>query len=300
LTKQFILIGHPVGHSVSPAIHHAAYQQLGIDAVYRAVDCPDRARVEAQVRALREGRIFGANVTVPHKQLAFELADEIDPTAARVGVANVLGRTPDGRIIAFNTDASALGEELVQATSQARVDIAQRPYALVLGNGGAAKAAVVACQLAGVQEVLVSARKFDSERDRDTWPDVHAFIELGARPVAWPSQLAEGRMVSELGECLQKTHLIVQATSAGMKGAPGGDDLVQALPWERFPPGAVYDLVYNPPVTPFLKHATARGHHAVGGLGMLVGQAADAIKIWLGLAPDRAPLLRAARETLGL
>ena len=300
MSKQFILIGHPVGHSVSPAIHHAAYEQLGIDAQYRAVDCPDRAAVEAQVHALRNGLIGGANVTVPHKQLAFELADEIDPTAARVGVANVLARTADGRIVAFNTDASALGEELGQATRHAQLTLEERPFALVLGNGGAAKAAVVACQLAGVEQVLVTARKFDAGQERDRWPDAQAFIALGAKPVAWPSGAAHAHPVSELGEYLQKTHLIVQATSAGMKGAPGGDELVQALPWERFPRGVVYDLVYNPPMTPFLKHAVALGHHAVGGLGMLVGQASDAINIWLGAAPDRAPLLRAAREKLGL
>jgi len=300
LTKQFILIGHPVGHSVSPAIHHAAYEQLRMDAQYRAVDCPDRAAVEAQVEALRSGLICGANVTVPHKQLAFELADEIDPTAARVGVANVLARTPDGRIIAFNTDASALAEELAQATRQAHVELGERPYALVLGNGGAARAAVVACQLSGVKDVLVSARKFDAQKHRDTWPDADAFIALGATPVAWPAGPPEARHVSELGEYLQKTHLIVQATSAGMKGASRGDELTEALPWERFLRGVVYDLVYNPPMTPFLKHATALGHHAVGGLGMLVGQASDAINIWLGSVPDRAPLLRAARETLGL
>lgn len=300
MTKQFILIGHPVGHSVSPAIHHAAYEQLHLDAQYRVVDCPDRAAVEAQVRALRSEVISGANVTVPHKQLAFELADEIDPTAARVGVANVLARTPKGRIVAFNTDASALGEEITQAVRQANIDNAERPCALVLGNGGAAKAAVVACQLSGVKEVLVSARKFDADRARDQWPEAPAFVALGAKPLAWPVGTGEARNTSELGEYLQKTHLIVQATSAGMKGAPGGDELVAALPWERFPRGVVYDLVYNPPMTPFLKHAAALGHYAVGGLGMLVGQASDAIGIWLGVAPDRAPLLRAARESLGL
>jgi len=293
--KKFILIGHPVGHSVSPAIHHAAYDELGIAAQYTTVDCPDRQTVEEQVQALRLGIIDGANVTVPHKQLAFELADEIHPTAKRVGVANVLARTEQGQIVAYNTDASALAQELSASVVAARVDAQARPSALVLGNGGAAKAAVVACQLAGITRVAVSARRFSSELGEQTWPEAQAFVELGARILPWPAENAP-----QVADWLSQTHLLVQATSAGMKGAQGGVELSDALPWESFEYGVAYDLVYNPQVTPFLAQAKARGHFPAGGLGMLVGQASDGIKIWLGQAPSREPLMSAARKALGL
>lgn len=252
--------------------------------------------MERQLQRLRSSTIDGANVTVPHKQLAFELADEVHPTARRVGVANVLAHAADGRVVAYNTDASALGEELVRSVTDAGVDVSERPYALVLGNGGASKAAVVACQLAGIERVLVCARKFDVDVDRSEWPEAGAFTALGARLVAWPRVGALGGQ--ELSEFLPEAHLIVQATSAGMKGAPGGETLAEAIPWDSFSKGVVYDLVYNPRRTPFLAKAEREGHHAVGGLGMLVGQASDAIGIWLGRTPALAPLLRSAQEAL--
>jgi len=263
LKKSFVLIGHPVGHSVSPVIHHAAYEQLGIDAAYTVVDCPDEAAVRAQVDALRRGELSGANVTVPWKQLAFELADEIHPTAARVGVANVLARTSSGQVVAYNTDASALAQELVDSVRDAQLSTRDRPCALVLGSGGAARAAVVACQLAKIPEVFVCARRFEGVRPTSTWSEAQPFLALGAQVVAWPDT-----PYTDLPKVLEKTHLIVQATSAGMKGTQGGSEFVDMFPWQSFRSGVVYDLVYNPPLTPISKHAASLGHHAYGGLGM--------------------------------
>ena len=85
-----------------------------------------------------------------------------------------------------------------------------------------------------------------------------------------------------------------------MKGTTGGNEIVETLPWHSFSRGVIYDLVYNPPLTPMLKHAAALGHFSYGGLGMLVGQARDAIAIWLGQVPTREPLMNAARKALGL
>jgi shikimate dehydrogenase len=170
-----------------------------------------------------------------------------------------------------------------------------RPAALVLGNGGAARAAVVACQMAGIVQVGVSARRFKSELGREHWDNAAAFRDLGALLLAWPDTKSE-----EVAEYLQSTHLLVQATSAGMKGTQGGGELCEALPWESFHGGVAYDLVYNPPVTPFLSRAAELGHAAVGGLGMLVGQARDAIEIWVGQKPERGPMMSAARRALGL
>ncbi len=296
MSKRFILIGHPVGHSVSPAIHHAAYEQLGLDARYDLVDCPDEAAVLAQVALIRSGALTGANVTVPWKKVAFDAADEVDESAARVGVANVLARSAEGRIVAYNTDAIGLADELISATRAAKVDVAARSGALIVGNGGATRAAVVACQMNGIERVAVTARRFDAQVPSREWPHGAAFVELGAELLAWPRS-DEAKAVSTF---LASAHLMVQATSAGMKGAEGGEALAELLPWSAFEPGVAYDLVYNPPITPFLKTAQALGHRAEGGLGMLVGQAAHAIRIWTGTQPESEPLLLAARNRLGL
>lgn len=296
MSKRFILIGHPVGHSVSPAIHHAAYTQLGIDAQYDLVDCPDVAAVQAQVALIRSGEISGANVTVPWKRVAFDAADEVDESAARVGVANVLARSREGHIKAYNTDAIGLADELRRATHAAKVDVAARNSALVIGNGGATRAAVVACQMNGIERVAVTARSFTAQQSKESWPHGQAFVDLGAELLTWPSSDG-GAAVSKF---LQRAHLIIQATSAGMKGAEDGETLAKLLPWGAFAPGLAYDLVYNPPKTPFLNAAEALGHRAEGGLGMLVGQAAHAIRIWTGTLPDPAPLLLAAQKRLGL
>jgi len=110
-SQRFVLIGHPVAHSLSPVIHRAAYQELELSHRYELVDCPDEAAVVKVVDALRSGEIAGANVTIPWKRLALKLADMVAPSVQRVGVANVLARGADGAIVAHNTDVPALVEE---------------------------------------------------------------------------------------------------------------------------------------------------------------------------------------------
>ncbi len=284
-----------MGHSVSPVIHRAAYEQLTIDAEYSTVDCPEQRDVVRQFDALVQGRVHGANVTVPWKQVAFEMADHIDMTAERVGVANVLSRGDDGRVTAYNTDASALSDELKLGLKQIDRGEGGAISAVVLGNGGAARAAVVACQLAGIQNVFVTARRFSSNVPISSWPAADGFHALGAELIPWPEPSNR-----RLAEVFQEARLLVQATSAGMKGTDGGSQFVDVLPWEKFQLGVVYDLVYNPVITPFLKRARGLGHVAIGGLGMLVGQARDAIQIWTGEKPDQEPMMKAARQALGL
>ena len=283
MSLRFILIGHPVGHSVSPAIHHAAYDALGMSHRYEAVDCPDEESVRRQVARIRSGEIAGANVTVPHKILALSLADEATDGARHTGAANVLTRLGD-KVVAHNTDISGLADELRAGTETPRA-------AWVLGNGGAALAAVVACREAGASEVYLSARSFNG--DPTQWPTAERFRQLGAIPVGWSDTETDGGM-PELAPSLG---LIVQATSAGMKGASDGTPLVKQVPWDALAPDTfIYDLVYNPPQTPLLAAAEERGLPHSHGLGMLVGQAAHAFKIWLDQEPDRAAMRQAADQ----
>lgn len=281
---EFGLLGHPVGHSVSPAIHQAAYDAFELPHVYSVCDCPTPEDVATQVERLRSGHWAGLNVTVPWKRVALRLADEVDASAAETGAANVLVRTSGGRIVAHNTDAPALARLLAANAT------ADRPHvALVLGNGGAALAAVVAAKRAGCERVYASARRW--QVGQSGWEAAPEFEALGAAPVAWAA--------SELAQVAPQVTTVVQATSAGMRGVGGGEELVAALPWEQLGRWVfAYDVVYNPERTPFLERAAQVGLRCEGGLSMLVGQAALAIELWLGVSPPQDRLMASARTAI--
>jgi shikimate dehydrogenase len=294
--KTFVLLGHPVGHSVSPAIHGAAYRALGLPHRYEVIDCPSEAQVRVQVERLRAGEIAGANVTVPWKRLALSLADQADDSARRTAVANVLARNAQGAITASNTDAVALAEEVASLHAAPR-------SAAIIGAGGAAQAAVVACQMLGVVRILVSSRGWLASAERSAWERSDVFEALGAIPRAWPERASDNGP-SAFRSALPEVDVIVQATSAGMRGAGPGEAVSEWIPWERLKPGAVaIDVVYNPQRTPFLDAAERAKVAHKGGLGMLVRQAAAAIRIWLGSSPgwvdpDLAQLHAAAEQAL--
>jgi shikimate dehydrogenase len=281
----FHLVGHPVGHSLSPVIHHAAYAVLGLEASYSVLDCPDRESVERVVKKLRDGEAAGLNVTVPHKKLALELADEVDPSAAAVQAANVLARTSAGRIRAYNTDAPALADELLSLTQERR-------GALVLGTGGAALAALVSAKMAGFAQIYLSGRRYVASEQPRNWPEARRARELGAEPILWPSENSRG----EFDAALRASSVVIQATTAGMSGADSGEELARVIRFDA--QCAYYDLVYNPGLTPFLREAKLAGAASRGGLGMLLGQAILALEIWLGKRPPAAPLRAAAEAEL--
>jgi shikimate dehydrogenase len=287
--RRFALIGHPVAHSISPEIHRAAYAAFGQPHEYEAVDCPDEASVERRVAELRAGALEGLNVTVPWKLVALGLADRRDPLAEQIGAANVLARAADGAVVAYNTDVLALIDELTALAPGARA-------AAVIGSGGAALAAVAGCKKLGMREIAVTARRFTD--DGLAAPEAEKLRSLGATTLIWPAeggaaQAAWARAVTNAG-------VILQATSAGMQGAAPGESVRDLVDWRAADPKVfVYDVVYNPAVTPFVAAARAAGLRAESGLGMLVGQAARAIEIWLGEKPPRAVLESAAEQALG-
>ena len=293
---HFVLLGHPVGHSVSPAIHAAAYRALGAPHRYEVRDCPTPDDVRAQVGRLRAGEIAGANVTVPYKRLALELADRCDESARATGVANVLSRAPDGQIVASNTDAGALADEIASLHATPR-------QAAVIGAGGAAQAAVVACRQLGIWRIGVSSRGWLLGTPRERWKHASVFESLGAEAWAWP-ELGQDSHPEVFRAFSGASDVIVQATSAGMRGAGPGEAVSDWVPWRELRSGTVaIDVVYNPSVTPFLCAAEAAGVACRGGLGMLVRQAALALRIWLGqspgwVEPDLAELSAAAEAAL--
>lgn len=291
MTLRFVLLGHPVRHSVSPAIHREAYRLLGLPHRYDLLDVPDLAALEKALGAVRRGEIAGANVTIPWKREALRLADRATPEASRVGAANVLSRAPDGALLADNTDVPALSDELERLSPNAKT-------ALILGAGGAALAAVLAAQRAGAEVVGVSARRWQGKVDPKSSAGAADFARLGAELLAWPRDSERG-VSGPLVELARRADLVIQATSAGMLGKDPGSSVADVVPWPELKvSAAAYDLVYNPLETEFLRLARARGLASSHGLSMLVGQAGHAIRIWLGAAPPLGPLEAAALRAL--
>lgn len=272
--KRAFLLAHPAGHSLSPAMHNAAFASLGIEAEYLALDVPPGG-IEAAVRDLRRPGVMGANVTIPHKQTVLPFLDELSSSARVIGAVNtiVLRR---GRLEGHNTDV----EGFVRALSEAgiRIDGAR---ALILGAGGSARSVVYALLGSGVGSLQVHNRT----RERSEELAAH-FAVLGPIEV-----LSAGELAGALESC----NLLVNCTSVGMAQVGVADDL-SPLPSGLLPRrGAVVDIVYRPPRTRLLRDAAAAGLRVQNGVPMLIHQGAVALEMWLG---QRAPLqaMRAAVE----
>jgi shikimate dehydrogenase len=281
-TLRFAVVGDPVAHSRSPAMHGAAYRALGLPHRYETVHATP-AELEGTVEALRRGEFDGLNLTVPHKERGLALADAADESARSIGAANTLVRGSDGRITAHNTDAPALAGELRRLASSGSDWTAGR--ALVLGSGGAARAAIAACAALGMKDIAVRARAFDDSARRDR------FVSSSPAPIVPQPWRADA-------DSERRTSVVVQATSAGMKGADPGSMVADAVAWAALPPEAVaIDVVYAPRDTPFLQAARARGLRADDGLGMLARQGALAFELWLRLPAPFEPMLAALRAS---
>jgi shikimate dehydrogenase len=267
------LIGDPVAHSRSPALHNAAFAQLGLRARYELWPTP-AADLPARIESLRAPHILGANVTLPHKIAVLELLDRLDPAVEVIGAANTIVRQADGSLTGANTDAPAF---LAALREEAGYDPAGQT-AVILGASGAARAAAVALLGAGLARLAVANRTI--ERAEALLGDLLTAADGD------PLLYAIGLDDAGLPELLAEAGLIVNATSIGWHGADS--PLVAAL----IPPGAlVFDMVYRP--TQLLRDAAARGARTLDGAGMLARQAALAFERWTGQA---APLdvMRAA------
>jgi shikimate dehydrogenase len=277
--KKLAVIGYPVGHSRSPAMQTAALEALGLapEWSYGAVEVAPED-FEAKVREMAaSGEFAGANVTIPHKEAALAIADDKSGAAAAIGAANTL-TFAEARVEADNTDASGLLASLPRPSRARR--------ALVLGAGGAARAAIWALAR-GPLEVNSEP---DPERDReplevDVWNRTGARAEtiaaaVGGLPVEAPLQRAYG--------------LIVNTTAAGLRG----EDPFEHLPLEpgRFTSEqVVVDMVYGSGPSRLLEAAERCGATIIDGLEILVQQGALSLQIWTGQQPDRDVMRAAAR-----
>jgi shikimate dehydrogenase len=259
-TRLAAVIGDPVRHSRSPAIHNAAYAATGLDWVFVALPVKAGRGFDA-VRAMPVVEIAGMSVTMPHKADAARACDELSGDAARLEAVNTVVLREDGSIWGDSTD----GEGFLRSLADSGLDVDGQKV-LVLGAGGAARAAVLALGRSGAQ-VTVAARRPEA--------------------AAAAAQLSPGAASASFGEVATPDFgVVVNATPLGMAG--------ETVPVA--PPGTgqwAVDLIYHPEVTPFLAAAAASGARVVGGLGMLIHQAAIGFEAMTG---RHAPLeaMRAA------
>ncbi|WP_458070608.1 shikimate dehydrogenase [Rhodanobacter sp. BL-MT-08] len=269
---SFAVFGHPIKHSVSPAIHQAFAQQFAIALDYRAIDAaPADFDIAVQQFFANGGR--GANVTLPHKAAAFALANERSDAATRAGTANVLTRLPDGRLAAHNTDGAGMARDMTE-----RHGIALHGKSvLMLGAGGAARGVVWNLLDARVRTLTIVNRSRAS---------AEALTSLIGEPKRVQSR--DWQQLAKLGNF----DLIVHATSAGVLGA------TLPLPESLVSEATIgYDLSYGAAAASFLTWARSAGaRQAVDGLGMLLETAADAFALWHGQRPQTEPVYQTLRR----
>jgi shikimate dehydrogenase len=269
-TRLAAVIGHPVRHSLSPALHNAAFAATGLDWAYLAFDVAEGHAPDA-LAAMRTFGLGGLSVTMPHKAAVAAAVDECSPAAAALGAVNcVVPR--GGRLVGENTDGGGFLDALLDVGSFSP----EGRRCVVLGAGGAARAVVLALADAGAADVAVVNRTV-------------ARAEVAAA-------LAGRRGRTGTADEVADADLVVNATSLGMAGA--GDGALPCDPARLGPGQVVVDLVYEPLDTPLLVAARARGAEARDGLGMLLHQAARAFTAWTGVPAPVGAMDAAARAAL--
>lgn len=279
------IIGHPVGHSLSPIFQGAAFRAHGLDATYELWDTPDEL-LPARLAALREPNVLGANVTIPHKENVFPYLDELGGQSARVGAVNTIVNR-EGRLFGFNTDGPGFVAAL---RNESNFDPAGRTF-LLLGAGGAARGIAFALLEAGAREIRIWNRT----------PARAATLALALESVAVPSgrpgEDVTGAVFVSARPSSAGVDCVINCTSAGMHG--GGSEAVLPCDPSEATSGALFvDIVYVPEMTPFLVAAKAAGHRTLGGLPMLIYQGALAFELWTGVPAPVDVMFDAARNAL--
>ena len=270
MTRLAGVVGNPVSHSLSPAMHNAAYEALGLDWVYLPLHVGDEMGLSRLSSAIRSMRFVGFNITMPYKAAMLELCDEVATAAEMAGAVNTVHCT-DGKLIGYNTDGRGLLEALQSETPfvPAGADV------VVLGAGGAAGAAIVGLVLAKVRSVTVVNRNLSHADELVERMSTHS----GAVRL-------ETTTFQQAEEAVRTAHLVVNATPIGM--TPGDPSPIDTS-WIG-PGQIVYDMVYGgAESTALVSQTQAAGAVAVDGVSMLVAQGAVSVDIWNDNGQVRAP-----------
>lgn len=275
-TKLIGILGWPVEHSFSPAIHNAAFAALNLNYAY--VPLPTKPEnLRQAIDGLKAMGFSGANVTIPHKVKVMEYLDIIDPTAKIIGAVNTI-KIEAGKTIGYNTDA----EGFIESLRKRDIKI-QDSTVLILGAGGAARAVVCGLLSHGTKQVSIAARSIDKAAK---------FVSSFESDRLLGISLTDEQFTSVLFE----SDIIINTTPIGM--SPLIDD-EPSLDWSKVKQKVVVcDLIYNPLRTKFLARAAALGHVTISGDGMLAEQGALAFELWTGKTAPRNIMYETLREVL--
>jgi shikimate dehydrogenase len=275
--KRAYLLAHPAGHSLSPAMHNAAFKYLSIDGCYEAVDVTSEQLSEL-VQGLREPGVYGANVTIPYKLAVMPMMDKLSKAAKTIGAVNTIVNQ-DGELVGHNTDAAGF----LQGLEDEKIYL-RKKVAVMLGAGGAARAIAYALLNSGVAKLWIYNRTPEKAVEL-----VKEFMKVGSAAV-----LKE----EELPFIIRQAEVLVNTTSVGMEHdgiAPNESPLPDGLLPRQ---GFVCDIVYRPAKTKLLHDAREANLKIQNGLPMLVYQGAEAFRLWTGQEAPAQVMMEAAKNVL--
>ena len=282
MIKRLGIIGYPLGHSISPAFQQAALDHYSLDARYEAWEV-ETASLPEFMEQLRSPSTLGCNVTVPHKSAVMPYLDCIDEWARMAGAVNTIVNG-GGKLSGHNTDGSGFLRAL---TEQANFT-PEGQSVLIIGAGGAARGVSLSLARSSVASITIANRTLERAESL-----VRLLERHGPNVAAIPLRDSG----EELAQAAGKSHLIVNCTTIGMK--QGAAEETSPIPAEHIPARAlVYDLVYNPSVTPLMREAGRAGAATLGGLLMLVYQGAASFELWTGREAPVEVMMKAAQDAL--
>ena len=262
-TSFLALIGNPVSHSLSPIMQNAALKYLGLDLIYIAIPCKDKD-LEVVINSLKKLNCKGLNITIPFKQKVFDLCSEISPVAKKVKAINTLRLNDNKEWSGTNTDIDGFIYPLK------KLNLVNKD-SLILGSGGAARSVIQGLINLKLSKITIISRNKNSMND---------LISNFKREIQIEGLLHND---NEINNLIEKTDLIVNTTPVGMKNTSNKNDL---LPfgknfWQSLKANTiVYDLIYNPAPTPFLKFCDKKGCITIDGIQMLIAQGAKSLSFW--------------------
>lgn len=265
-TKLYILLGNPLGHSVSPVMHNLAFEKLAMDCCYLPVEVSS-GDLGTVFKGLTKMNVGGFNVTIPHKIRIIEFLDELDPVAKSIGAVNTI-RMEDGKSMGFNTDGLGFIQSLEE---EAGISVTDRSF-FIFGCGGAARAISMTLAFTGAKKIYLCNR---TEAKAKSLADE---INKNIRPCAEVVTNTTEQQKAALDFC----DVLVNSTSIGMYPDVDMLPVAESLIRKEL---IVADIVYNPKETKLLQVAKARGCLTVPGLGMLIYQGAAAFRLWTGVEP---------------
>ena len=275
------VFGHPIGHSLSPVMHQAALEKIGLQNSFTYLPFDVRPdQLPAAVAAIRALNMRGVNVTIPHKENVLPLLDHVQPEAILLGAVNTIVND-DGRLIGYNTDGQGFLRSMLEETG---VSPAGQKI-LIVGAGGACRAVAAALFGAGAARLIIA------NRNRQRAEGMARMIEPQGSRVQAMDLIDE-----HLDQAIADAQILINTTSLGMTpalGCPLAEHLHLLHPGQL-----VCDIVYRPRNTPWLQAAAAAGCQTMGGLGMLLYQGAAAFQLWTGQPAPVAEMRQALTQAL--